>query len=404
MEKKYLIIGAAAAGVATALALRRLDTTSSITLISDEPEIPYNKCLLADYAHGQKTDAEIAILNHESAQAKNITLCLGIKVLTLDRNKKSVMCSDGQERTYDVLFIGTGASPFIPPIQGLKNHPHVFTFYRLSDVTRIVATVRNKQLDRAVVIGAGLSGLECADALRARGLEVTVIEQSEHVLGRQVDTIGAQRIEDRLRSTGIRLYTASLIDHIDSQAVYLNDGTVIAADLIVCATGVRPNIELAQNAGLVIAQGGIVVNDFMQTSDPFIFACGDCALIKNKLSGELMLNCSWPEAMQQGMIAAHGMTGQPKQYSGACVVTSSSFFGVKFATCGKINDLSIHYEVHGLDVQSCYLKITVLNDRVCGYVLIGDIRQASLLRRLILTGESFQKHRTVILNPLPYVC
>lgn len=403
MGKKYLIIGAAAAGVATALTLRRLDKVSSITLISDEPEIPYNKCLLADYAHGQKTDAEIAILNRESAHSKNITLCLGVKVLALDRDKKSVVCSDGQERAYDILFIGTGASPFVPPIQGLKNHPYVFTFYRLSDVTNIVATVRDKQLHRAVVIGAGLSGLECADALRARGIEVAVIEQSAHVLGRQVDVMGAQRIEERLRSAGITLYTASFIDRIDSQAVYLKDGTVIEADLIVCATGVRPNIALAQNAGLVIAQGGIVVNDSMQTSDPFIFACGDCALIKNQLSGELMLNCSWPEAMQQGMIAAHGMTGQPKQYSGACVVTSSSFFGVKFATCGKINDLSTDYEVHGVDVQSHYLKITVLHDRVCGYVLVGDMRQASLLRRLILTGESFEQHRTAILNALPYV-
>lgn len=398
MEKKYLIIGAAAAGVSTALTLRRLDKTSPITLISDEPEIPYNKCLLADYAHGQKTDAEIAILNTQNAQAKNITLCLGVRALSIDREKKTVACSDGVVREYDCLFIGTGASPFVPAFLGLEKHPHVFTFYRLADVKKIFSVVHAKNLSRAVVIGAGLSGLECADALRARGLNVAIIERGEHVLGYQVDAVGAQRIQENLQSAGVRLYVSSCIDRIDAQAVSLSDGTIIYADLIVCATGVKPNISLAYSAGLLIAQGGIVVNDYMQTSDPSIFAGGDCALIKNQLSGELMLNCSWPEAMQQGMVAAHGMAGALKHYSGACVVTSSSFFGVKFATCGKINNVASDCSVYFLDSSSTYLKIVVLNDRVEGYVLVGETRHASLLRRLILTRESFAQHRAAILN------
>lgn len=398
MIKRHLIIGASAAGVATALTLRRLDSACSITILSQEPELPYNKCLLADYAHGQKTQEQIAILTVQAAQSKNIQLCLGVNVVALNRDQKKVTCSDGQQFSYDTLLLGTGASPILPTIDGISTHPNVFTFYRLSDVENILATGKAKNVRTAVVIGAGLSGLECADALNAQGLLVAVIERSTHVLGKQIDAQGAECVEQALSAAGVRLHTNASVAAIDPAGIYLTDGTYIQADLIICAIGVQPNVLLAQKAELKLEDGAVWVDDTMQTSDAAIYAGGDCCMVTHQISGQRMRNCSWPEAMQQGMVAAHNMSGIKKQYAGVCVITSSAFFGIKFATCGMIDAIPSTYVVHQQLCGNSYAKVVVLNDRVYGFVLVGDTRHFSLLRRLILTGESFEMHFPTIFN------
>lgn len=399
MEKQYLIIGASAAGVATALTLRRLDSSCSITILSQEPELPYNKCLLADYAHGQKQEDQIGILNSETARAKNIQLCLGVTVVAIERDQKIVICSDGQQFFYDTLFLGMGASPIVPAINGISTHTNVFTFYNLSDVQNILSAVNSKNLCTAVVIGAGLSGLECADALNAQGLSVTVIERSEHVLGKQIDQQGADYIQRSLCGASVQLYTNTSVARIDNTGVYLADDTHISADLIVCAVGVVPNVILAQNAQLKLEDGAVWVDETMQTSDSAIFAGGDCVIVTHQISGERMRNCSWPEAMQQGMTAAHNMMGIKKIYAGICPITSSAFFGIKFATCGMVRDVSADYTVYQQKTENQYIKVVVNHDdRVRGFVLVGDTKHLSFLRRLILTGESFETHRTAMFN------
>lgn len=399
MQKKHIIIGASAAGIGAALALRRLDSNCSIIIISQEKEKPYNKCLLADYAHGEKQEDQIGILRSDSAREKNIELCLSTMVIAIEREEKKIICSDGRHFLYDFLFLGMGARPLLPLIDGISTHANVFTFYSLSDVDAILNAIRSKNLRTAIVIGAGLSGLECADALNAQGLSVSIVERSEHVLHSQIDKEGANHIQRALQKAGVKLYVDKSVMRIDSHAVYLSDTTYIQADLIICTVGVVPNSELAQKAKLMVEDNAVWVDDTMQTSDTSVFAGGDCVLVTHQISKERLRNCSWPEAMQQGMIAAHNMVGIKKTYAGVCPITSSAFFNIKFATCGIVSGYSVTYTTYQQNAENQYIKVTVdQENRVCGFVLVGDTKHLSLLRRLILTRESFQAYKTTMFN------
>jgi NAD(P)H-nitrite reductase large subunit len=303
-----------------------------------------------------------------------------------------VTCADGQAISYDKLFLGVGAAPFRPPIAGLETHPCVSHFYSLADVDTIHDLITHQKIHTAVVIGAGLSGLECADALNARGVQVTVLERSEQVLGRQIDRAGACRIEQAMKKSGVTVITSAQITRVEGKTIILHD-SVLSADVIICATGVRPRVELAHQAALTIKQGAIWIDEHMRTSDEHIYAGGDCALIYDQLSQEYRPNCSWPEAMQQGMIAAQNMVGLDKKYSGAVVVTSSAFFGLKFATCGLVEVLPCDgYELYQKETPEQYLKIVLEDDQVKGFVMVGDTRALSLVRRLIMIRGSFGAH------------
>jgi NAD(P)H-nitrite reductase large subunit len=399
MNKTRIIIGTSAAGIGAALALRRLSATDSIVCISAEQDVPYNKCFLADYAHGQKGREEIQILTREIAQQKNIELLLGTRVLKIDRNAKAVLLDTHATLSYDTLLIATGASPHVPPIEGMSEQG-VFTFHSLADVDAILAYVNHNNVTKAVVIGAGLSGLESADALKSHNVRVTVIECAPRVLCQQVDPASSEFIQEKMHAAGITFLPNTRVQKIISESdraigVLTEKDEQLDADLVVCAAGVRPNISLAQEIGLEITRGGIRVDQSMRTSDEHIFAAGDCVVVPNALTGELVNSSMWPDAMQQGMIAAHSMTGQAKSYSGTLPILSSAFFGVKFAACGPMaNTLTSDSHLLAREVREGLGLSQILlssDDLVRGFCLVGDTRDLSLLRRLILTKKPLSR-------------
>lgn len=392
--KKHVIIGAAAAGIGVLNTLIKLDPNSRIICISDESENPYNKCFLADYLHKIKQEHELNIARAELLNNPNVHLFLGIRATKINPESKIIELSDGTILPYDTLFIGTGSSPVMPPITGLHDGGGVFTFHTIADANKIMAYANDHGVKAVAIVGAGLSGLECADSLRSWGLDVTIIERSERVLARQVDEQGSNFIAAMMRSAGAELLcnqTVSEIVHENGRVagVRFINGEMRRVGMVIIATGLKPNVDLARSAGLALRDGYIHVDEFMCTSDSSIFAGGDCVMVLDQITKQYVPSCTWPDAMQQGSVAAHGMVQIIKSYPGAAVVTSSAFFGKTLVTCGLMNDFSPEFEVRVTQGDDFYHKLVLDQGILKGYLLIGSTAQASKLRRAILTGEKW---------------
>lgn len=390
--KTHIIIGAAAAGMGVLNTLIKLDPNSRIICISDETENPYNKCFLADYLHKVKQEHELHILRKEILEHPNFHLFLGVRVTAINPQTKTILLSDNTSVPYDTLFIGTGSSPIMPPIIGLQQAEGVFTFHTLADANKIMAYAKDNDVTRVGVVGAGLSGLECADSLRAWGLEVTVIERGDRVLTRQMDEAGSEFIAKCMRGVGIELLCNQTVEKVMHalgrvSSVLFSSGEVRQIEMLIVATGLKPNGALAQNAGLAMRDGYIAVDEYMCSSDPNIFSAGDCVMVFDQITKQMVPSCTWPDAMQQGSIAAHGMSGIKKAYPGAFVITSSAFFGKTLVTAGEVNNLNPEYTVRITQGDDFYHKLVLHEGRLKGYLLIGNTSQASKLRRALLTGE-----------------
>lgn len=394
MNRKHVIIGTAAAGIACATTLRRLNAHDDIICISDEAETPYNKCLLADFAQGEKAEDEVLIMTRELAREKNIELMLGVRIIELNPGEKIIVSDDGRKIAYDNLFLGMGTTPHIPPIEHI-NGLGTFTFHRLSDVQKILTYCHERGVRKALVVGAGLSGLECADALRVLGIEVTVVDRASRVLASCIDEHGSMHIQEKMAGAGVQLVlnltVKSIIRDVDGYPIEieLSDGNFIDAHIVICASGLKQNLSLAKNADIKVSECGIMVDEYMRTSIANIYAGGDAVAVTNLLTGKKVASCTWPDAMQQGMVAAHAMVAGEKKYLGTAAVTSSSFFGVKFAVCGDLGALEHGAQMVVHHDHDHYEKIIVCQDKIRSFLLVGDTKKLGILRRALLTNQPF---------------
>lgn len=387
MKKTNLIIGTSAAGVAAANKLRQLDPACEIICVSDEIELPYNKCYLADYVAGSKQEQQVFTLTAPQAEQKNIQLLLNKRVTAIHANEKRVTLSDGQHIAYDSLLMGIGASPVVPTLP-CATLAGVFTFHRLRDMQAIQAYVHQHNVKKVVVIGAGLTGLECADALLVCGLQVTVVERASQLLHSLVDGAASQFIESRMRAAGIALNLESCVQEIVGDervhAIRLTDGSVYDADMVIFAVGVRSNLELARASGIECSAAGITIDVHMQTNLPSIFAAGDVCAVRDLLTGNVIPSRTWPDAMFQGMMAAHAIVGQPKPYAGVTMVISSHFFDVKFVTCGPVIGTPATYEVVVRTGHDYYHKYLIENGYLKGFLLVGNTSLLAKLRPALM--------------------
>lgn len=396
MNKTYCIIGTSAAGIAAAQKLRQLDLVATIICISDEVEMPYNKCMLADYASGTKDVSAVYTLSVEQAAKKNITFLLGKKVIAINAGAQTITLSDNQTITYDALLLAVGTSPIIPAIKGI-DADGVFTFHRLSDINKIMQYIKQQSVQTVTVIGSGLSGLECADALMAQGIQVTIVERNKNVLSSLVNEPGSCLIEEHFKAARGVLYSACTVQeiiHTDgrAQAVRLSDGTIIKSNMVIIAVGIAPNVALAKPLSLAMHESvGIAVNEYMQTSQENIFAAGDIVVVKDQITGALVASRTWPDAMLQGITAAHAMAVQPKAYPGLATVISSSFFGIKFARFGIINSLSADDEVIGFQSKDFYHQFIVQDSQLKGFLLVGNTAHVGKFRMAVLTKSAVNR-------------
>jgi NAD(P)H-nitrite reductase large subunit len=388
MKKTHVIIGASAAGIGVLNTLRNFAPDDEIICISQELARPYNKCFLADYVGQIKEESQLFFKEPAFFEKNKISYITGMRVERIDSNARQVYGCDGQKISYDTLFLGTGSSPAMPNIEGISTFQGVFTFHTHADAQALIAYIKNRGAKSAVIIGAGLSGLECADALCSYGIRPTIIDIKPLLLSSFLDERGSLHIEQQLVSRGISFLKESVVDEIIGASGVVTGvrvgSAIIKTDMVIVATGLRSNVFLAQQAGLNVDQGAVVTNQFLQTSDPLIYAGGDCALVTNKLTGNRVRSCMWPDALQQGMMAAYAMAGAPKPYPGVAIVTSSSFFGTQFV-CGGVFDGFEPVIDTGSDY---YHKVTVDAGQLKGFLLVGQVNKFPVYRRALLTGET----------------
>ncbi len=404
---RHIIIGSSAVGVSAMRKLRSLDADAEIICISDEQESPYNKCFLADYLGQKKTEEQLLTLKADYCADNNIVLMLGTRVEKIDSQAKKIICTTQaavsgkkvvtQELMYDTLLIGTGVSPLMPPIEGAQDSRGVFMFHRQRDATAIMGYLKERSVTQAVVIGAGLSGLEAADALTTHGIAVAVVDRAAHVLGRQVDATGSMFIERKMQEAGVIWRAEQQAKKIISQKGFvtgleLASGELLPAQLIIVAVGATPNSALAKEAGIEVQDGAIVTDNHMMTTMPGIYAAGDVALVRDQLSGSLVRSCTWPDAMMQGMVAASAMAGAPTEYAGMTAITSSSFFGLKFATCGPVVEAIMvevpkTCEVVLQESEELYQALLLQNGILKGFLLVGHTKKVPMLKKALLTRE-----------------
>ncbi len=395
-HSNFLIIGTSAAAIGAVNKLVRLVPDASITMISNERELPYNKCFLADYVAGSKTESHLYTRPREFFAQHGVAVHLGTTVTQLLPTERVVVCADRRRFLYDKLLLTLGSRPIVPSLPGSEGVTGVLPFYNFADAQTVLAGIDDQYLRRAVVIGAGLTGLECADALQLRGVRVSVVDLAPRVLPRLVDSTAAALIEQHMRERGVDWYPRTTVEQVlscDGQVagVKLSSGQKLSTDFVLIAVGMRPNSQLARDAGLAMVQSGCVeVDEFLRTSDDATWAAGDVIEVTDQLTGERVPSCMWADAMLQGAISAQNMAGTVRSYPGVTVTSSSEFFGMPFAACGPVRDPGPELCAERRASVGAYeLVLRTKTGAVGGFLLIGGTNgRLPQLRRAVMTGQA----------------
>jgi NADPH-dependent 2,4-dienoyl-CoA reductase/sulfur reductase-like enzyme len=306
-----VIVGAGAAGNSAAEKLRREGYAGKLTLIGADDSLPVDRPNLSkDYLAGTAPEEWIPLRSAEFYQQQDIELRLNTRVESIDPSSKAVLLSDGSKLGYGALLLATGASAIRPTLPG-SDLSHVCTLRTLADSRRIIA--KSSGAKRAVLIGAGFIGLEVAAALRARGLEVTVVAAEALPLGRVLGEALGRAVQGLHEAHGVHFRLGARASRIGAQTVTLEDGSELEADLIVIGIGVRPSTELAEAAGLTLDRG-VLVDQYLRTSAPNVFAAGDIARFPDALRGDKIRVEHWVVATRQGETAALNMLGKNQPF------------------------------------------------------------------------------------------
>ena len=393
MQKlKLVMIGNGMAGVRTLEELLKLaPDLYDITVFGAEPHPNYNRILLSPVLAGEQTFEEI-ILNDLNWYADNgIKLLLGRKVVKIDRKKRLVIADDGSEAEYDRLLIATGSTPFILPIPG-KDLQGVIGYRDIADTQTMMDTAKTHK--HAVVIGGGLLGLEAANGLKLRGMDVTVVHIGDWLLERQLDRTAGELLQKSLEDRGLKFllpkHTAELLDNGEGRvcAVKFKDGEVIPADLVVMAAGIRPNTELAESAGIACNRG-ILVNDTLQTYDPRIYAIGECASHRGIAYGLVA-----PLFEQAKVCANHLAQLGFSRYQGSVTSTKLKVTGIDLFSAGEFmggegtETITLSDPIGGV-----YKKLVIKDDVLVGACLYGDTADGGWYFRQIRENHNVSEIR-----------
>lgn len=372
----FVILGNGAAGLSAAEAVRERNRTASVVMISQEPFDTYNRPMLTKSMMAGLTPEQIAV--HEEAwyEEKKITRILGKRVVKVDAGEHQVVLEDGTKLAYTKLIYALGAECFIPPFKGAERE-RVLTVRTLEDVQEINRLLPDNR--KVAVIGGGVLGLETAWEFRKSRCEVTVIEAAPRLMMRQLDEGAGTLLEKIAVSEGIAVYTDTKVVEIvgDDTAktqgpvtgVLLEDGSHIAADLVIISAGIRANLALAGELGLK-TERAVVVNERMETNLADIYACGDCAQYDGKNYG------IWPVAVEQGKIAGANAAGDDEEYEVPSLGVSFHGMNTALYSIGDIGtDEKRSYRTTEMkdEAKKKYEKYYYVNQQLRGAILMGDL-------------------------------
>ncbi len=394
MKQRLVMVGNGMAGVRTLEELLKLSPDAyDITVFGSEPYGNYNRIMLSPLLAKEKVLSEIMLNDLDWYQANNITLHSGKKINKIDRVRRTVVADDGTESGYDRLLIATGSDPFLIPVPG-ASLPGVITFRDIADVNAMLGASR--QYKNAVVIGGGLLGLEAANGLMKNGMDVTVVHLLDSLMERQLDKPASALLKRYLEQRGMKFameaQTAEILGDERVRAVRFADGSEVAADLVVMAVGIRPNMALAQQAG-IYCERGIVVNDTMQTYDPMVYAIGECVQHRKQCYGLVA-----PLFEQARVCANHLAMIGTSRYEGSMTSTKLKVTGVDLFSAGDFNEADGDETLLMQDAASgTYKKLVIRDNKIKGAVLFGDTMDGTWYFQLMREGTSIADFRRTIL-------
>ncbi len=391
-KMKLVMVGNGMAGVRTLEELIKLEPNLyDMTVFGAEPYPNYNRIMLSPVLAGEQGIQDIILNDLDWYQQYNITLHLNKKVVRIDRSKKIVYAEDGTQAEYDRLLLATGSNPFILPVPG-KDLGGVISYRDIQDTNAMIAAA--EKYKHAVVIGGGLLGLEAANGLALRGMDVTVVHIMPWLMERQLDQSAAKMLQASLEAKGLKFMleaqTQELVGDAQGrvQAIRFKDGSEIPAELLVMAVGIRPNTALAESAG-IHCNRGIVVNDTMQTYDPSIYSVGECVSHRGIAYGLVA-----PLFEQAKVCANHLARMGIARYQGSVMSTKLKVTGIDLFSAGDFtgNDATDEILMHDA-AGGVYKKLVIQADKLIGAVMYGDTKDGSWYFQMIRDGKNISEIR-----------
>lgn len=377
----------------------------AITVFGAEPHGSYNRIALPNVLAGSQ-DARDVVLNPPEWYAENgVTLRAGVAVTKIDRRRRAVHGADGAVYPYDELIIATGSRAAFPPVHGLCGpdgalKPGVFGFRSLDDCDAMVAWARAAR--RAVVVGGGLLGLEAGRGLLERRVEVEIVHRAERLMNLQLDAEAAAMLRESVEDLGMRVRlnasATRLIGATEVEGLELADGTRLGCDMVVFATGIRPNAELAARAGLRVERAIVVDDALRAVGCDDIHAIGECAQHRGAVQG------LWAPAWEQAAVVADRLTGADPnaRYGGSKPATRLKVSGVELATMGIVEPDHERDEVvrYSEPRRRIYKTVIVRDGRVAGAILLGDLARSPFLTQAFDNGTVLPEERSALLFDL----
>lgn len=389
-KTRFLVIGGGIAGVSAAEAIHKVDPDADITLISEEHSLPYFRMSLTRYLAGEIERDQLDLHKDSWYLENHIEVVVDARVVDVDSALKRVTLNDGRVFQYEKLLLANGASPFVPPFPG-KELPGATTLRSMEDADHILEALEHNA--RVVCIGGGLLGLEIAGAIAKRGRDVTVLETMDWLLPRQLGREAAEMLREKIEAMGIKIIvparTGALVGQDRVEGVELTDlsseteaAVCLPAELVLISAGVRPNLDLAQKAGIAVNRG-VLVNEHMQTSHPDIYAAGDVTEFHGISYG------LWVPAKKQGEVAGRHAAGQPAQFDELPPSAKLKVLGIGLFSIGEFAPKESGDRLVAARQGDNYVGLLFRDGILIGANLLGETGLDSKVRKAIDAKTDF---------------
>lgn len=387
-NKRYVIIGGSAAGMAAAETIRTCDPNGHIQVLSEEGDAPYFRPMIPFVVSRKKKADEISMQGQGPYRAENVEIRLATRVTGIDTRTASVITEQGESISYDRLLIATGSRPNIPQNITNLNCNGVFALRTLADARQ--ASERAKNTTHAILLGGGLLNLKAAFALLERGIKVTLVVYSPEILSQLMEPADALLLRRALGRAGLTILTDCSAVQIRSdrhgvRAVTLDNGLELVCRMVCIGKGVRPNADWIDNNEITLDKG-VVVDKYTCTGADHVYAAGDVAVTYESITGKPVVTGLWTNAVEMGRCAGANMAGRPTVYGGTFgIMNATQIARMPFVSMGMVHTTGTDYETHCKSSRESYRKLVFSpeGDRLIGALFIGDISGAGLYRAII---------------------